>query len=162
MTSKEAPKHLAWHETMEMHELTAFQTNYLMKFKMCLGDIKDSELRALYTEAIKGLEMNLKELLQFFPEAPVGMRNLSEADMTAFYAAQLLIFAKTSVRNYAIAITETATPRLRDTLKKQLNNAIDLHAKVFHFMHARSLYPAYNLKQLLTNDVKNANKALSM
>lgn len=162
MTTKQAHKHLAWHETMELHELTAFQTNYLMKFKMCLDDIKDPELRGLYTEAIQGLELNLKELLQYYPEAPVGMRSLSDADLTAFYAAQLLIFAKTSVRNYAIAITETATPSLRATLKKQLNNAIDLHAKAFNFMYSRGLYPSYNLKQLLTNDVKNANKALSL
>ncbi|MEK4115416.1 spore coat protein [Paenibacillus sp. FSL W8-0919] len=129
---KHNPKHLAWHETLEMHELTAFQAN------------------------------NLKELLHYFPEAPVGTRKLSEADLTAYYAGHLLGFAKTSVRNYAIAITETATPSLRETLQKQLNKAIELHGKVYYFMYERGLYPSYNLKQLLSNDVKNANKAISL
>lgn len=34
-------KHLAWHETLEMHELAAFQANHLTAFKMHLPDIKD-------------------------------------------------------------------------------------------------------------------------
>ncbi|EHB48565.1 MULTISPECIES: spore coat protein [Paenibacillus] len=159
---KHNPKHLAWHETLEMHELTAFQANNLMGFKMALGDIQDPQLHSLYIEAIQGVENNLKELLQYFPEAPVGTRKLSEADLTAYYAGHLLGFAKTSVRNYAIAITETATPSLRETLQKQLNKAIELHGKVYYFMYERGLYPSYNLKQLLSNDVKNANKAISL
>lgn len=47
-----------------------------------------------------------------------------------FYAGDLLGLAKTSVRNYAIAITETATPRLREVLTRQINSAIQLHAQV--------------------------------
>lgn len=157
------PQHLAWHETMEMHELTAYQSNQLMHFKMALGEIKDPKLHALYTEAIKGVEMNLKELLQFYPEAPMASRSSMEGmDLTAFYAGQLLGFTKTSVRSYAIAITETATPKLREVFVKQLNNAIALHAKVFNFMYERGWYPAYNLNQLLANDVKNANKAINL
>lgn len=163
MPSKQNPEHLAWHETLEMHELTAYQSNNLMNFKMVLSDIKDPRLHALYIEAIKGVEMNLKELLQFYPEAPMYSRNSEDGmDLTAFYAGQLLGFAKTSVRSYAIAITETATPKLRETFVKQLNNAIVLHAKVFNFMYERGLYPAYNLNQLLANDVKNANKAINL
>ncbi|MGM1049228.1 MAG: spore coat protein [Bacillota bacterium] len=163
MPNKQAPPHLAWHETLEIHELTAYQSNNLMNFKMVVDDIKDAKLRALYVEAIKSVEMNLKELLQYFPEAPQCNRSsVGGVDMTAFYAAQLLGFAKTSVRTYAIAITETATPKLRETLVKQLNNAIVLHAKVFNFMYERGLYPSYNLNQLLANDVKNANTALSL
>lgn len=82
--------------------------------------------------------------------------------MTAFYAGQLLGFAKTAVRTYAIAITETATPQLRETLQKQLNNAIVLHGKIFYFMFEHGLYPAYDLPKLLSNDVETAKKALSL
>ena len=67
--------------------------------------------------------------------------------MTAFYAGQLLGFTKTAVRSYAIGITETATPQVRETLQKQLNAAIT----IFNFMLERGLY-----------DVAMANKALSL
>lgn len=66
------------------------------------------------------------------------------------------------VRSYAIAVTETATPSLREVLTKQLVAGIQLHANVFYFMLQRGYYPSYNLDQLLANDVQNAQKALSM
>ncbi|MCF2946445.1 spore coat protein [Paenibacillus tarimensis] len=154
--------HLAWHETLELHELTAFQSNCLMAFKMNVPDIKDPTLRALYAETIDTVENNLKELIQYVPKAPTIAHRSSADDLTGFYGGQLLIFAKTSVRNYAIAITETATPQLRETLTRQLNKAIELHAKAFYFMYERGFYPSYNLQKLLTNDVILAKKALSM
>ncbi|WIV20366.1 spore coat protein [Paenibacillus polygoni] len=82
--------------------------------------------------------------------------------MTAFQLGQLLGVLKTSVRNYAIAITETATPQVREMLKKHLNAGIDLHAKVFNYMLERGLYPSYDLPKLLQNDVKNAQTAVSL
>lgn len=160
---KTRPQHLAWHETMEMHELTAYQSNQLIHFKMVVDDVTNPQLKALYKEAIKSVEHNLKELLQYFPQAPQGTRNSSLGiDLTPFYAGQLLGFAKTAVRTYAIAITETATPKLRETLQRQLNAAIQLHAKVFYFMLENGYYPSYDLPKLLANDVANANKALSL
>jgi len=161
-SKKGHPAHLAWHETLEMHELTAFQANHLMAFKMHIGDVRDPQLKALYAEAIQSLEHNLKDLLQFYPQAPMATRKGAEGDLTAFYAGHLLGFAKTAVRNYAIAITETATPQLRETFQRHLNEAIALHGKVFYFMLERGLYPSYHLEQLLAGDVKNANQALSM
>jgi len=156
-------QHLAWHETMELHELTAFQSNQLTHFKMVVNDVKNPALQALYKEAIMAIEQNLKELLQYYPLAPQGNRNSgNDQDMTAFYAGQLLGFAKTSVRNYAIGITETATPQLRETLQKQLNGAIQLHGKVFYFMLEQGFYPSYDLPKLLANDVAMANKAISL
>lgn len=156
-------QHLAWHETMELHELTAFQSNQLIHFKMVVRDVKDPQLNALYVETIQAVEQNLQELLQYYPLAPTGVRkDTSGLDLTAFYAGQLLGFLKTAVRSYAIGITETATPLLRDTLQKQLNAAINLHAKVFNFMLERGMYPSYDLPKLLQNDVKTANQALSL
>lgn len=155
--------HLAWHETLELHELTAYQSNQLMMFKMVVGDVRDPQLHALYLEAIQSVEQNLKELLQYFPLAPQGQRQNSQGmDLTAFYAGQLLGFAKTAVRSYAIGITETATPQLRETLQKQLNGAIALHGKIYYFMLERGLYPSYDLPKLLASDVATANKALSL
>ncbi len=155
------PGHLAWHETLELHELIAFQSSSLIAFKKNMGEVHDPALRTLYGEAIHGVETNLQELLRFIPAAPAPVQQRNQ-DMNAFFAGNLLGFAKTSVRNYAIAITETATPQLRDTLQRQLHKAIQLHGKVFHYMYQRSYYPAYNLSELLAGDVKKAQKAIAM
>lgn len=155
-------QHLAWHETMELHETVAFQSNHLMAFKMHIAEVKDAGLRQLYHETIRSLEQNLKELLPYYQAAPTSELRTGTDDKTAFFAAHLLLFAKTAVRNYAIAITETATPSLCDTLVKQLNQAIQLHYKVFAFMQSKGLYPAYDLKLLLASDQKNAAEALKM
>lgn len=155
-------QHLAWHETLELHETVAFTANHLMAFKMNIAHVKNPELKQLYAETIQSLENNLKELTVFYPQAPVGeLRSSAQGDMTAFYAGQLLGFAKTAVRNYAVAITETATPSLRDVFQKQLNAAIQCHAKAFQFMLKHGYYPAYDLKTLLGNDQKMAAEALN-
>ena len=61
------PKTLAWHETLEMHELVAFQSIGLMKLKIGLNKIyKTQNLQRIYLQTIKELEANLKELLQFY------------------------------------------------------------------------------------------------
>ncbi|MEW9109585.1 MAG: spore coat protein [Cytobacillus gottheilii] len=154
--------HLAWHETLEIHELTAFQSIGLMKLKTAYGKVKDPALKELYEQAINGLSANIRELLEFYPLAPRDDDETDEIreDLLPFYAGDLLALFKTGVRNYSIAITETATPALRTVLKKHLNNAIDTHAKVFTYMYGKSFYPSYNLEKLLQNDVNLANKAL--
>lgn len=69
---------------------------------------------------------------------------------------------KTMVRNYSIAITETATPELREVLLKQLNGAVRWHEQVYNYMARRGLYPSYDLGKLLQGDVFRAQKAISM
>ncbi|AEP93127.1 MULTISPECIES: spore coat protein CotF [Bacillus] len=153
---------LAWHETLEMHELVAFQSNGLIKLKKMIREVKDPQLRQLYNVSIQGVEQNLRELLPFFPQAPHREDEEEERADNPFYSGDLLGFAKTSVRSYAIAITETATPQLRNVLVKQLNAAIQLHAQVYRYMYQHGYYPSYNLSELLKNDVRNANRAISM
>jgi len=156
-------KYLAWHETLEMHELVAFQTSQLVSFKKKLPTLQDAAIRALYAEGIAALENNLRELLAYYPKAPMLHRkDDDDVEIPGAESAQLLGVLKTSVRNYAIAITETATPELRATFVKHLTAAIALHAKVFYFMLERGYYPSYNLDQLLATDVKNAHAALSL
>ncbi|WP_062050913.1 spore coat protein [Bacillus sp. JCM 19034] len=155
-------QHLAWHETLEIHELVAFQSIGLMKLKKVYAEVTDPVLQQLYSEAINGLSTNIRELLEFYPMAPRTDENEDHTreDQLPFYAGDLLALFKTGVRNYAIAITETATPVLRNVLKQHLNRAIDTHAKVFHYMYGKSYYPSYDLERLLQNDVNLASKAL--
>jgi spore coat protein F len=156
------PNHLAWHETMELHELVALQTAQLVAFKKKLPSLQDPGLRTLYTETIQSLEHNIRELLYFYPLAPMVDQQRDIPELPGIESAHLLGCLKTNVRTYAIAITEAATPRLRDTFHKHLDQAIALHGRVFYFMYQRGYYPAYNLNLLLENDVKNARLALSL
>lgn len=156
------PRHLAWHETLEIHELVAFQSIGLMKLKQSFPEVTDPVLKNLYNEAIQGLSKNIQDLLKFYPLAPrTGLEDEEiREDLLPFYAGDLLALFKTGVRNYSIAITETATPALRNVLKQHLMAAIDTHAKVYSFMYSKGFYPSYQFDKLLQNDVNLANKAL--
>ncbi|PLS16758.1 spore coat protein [Bacillus sp. M6-12] len=154
------PKTLAWHETMELHELVALQSTFLYKLKKNVKMIREEELRALYVISIQALEKNIKELIMFYPAAP-GMEELRISEEEVFLASDLLGTAKVAVRNYAIAITETATPMLREVLTRHLVAAIKWHEQVFLYTYKKGIYPSYDLQQLLMNDLKLANAALA-
>lgn len=51
---------LAWHETLEMHELVAFQSNGLIKLKKMIREVKDPQLRQLYSVSIQAVETNAR------------------------------------------------------------------------------------------------------
>ncbi|MCP8969597.1 spore coat protein [Ectobacillus ponti] len=154
---------LAWHETLELGELIASQAHCLAKFKMVLPQIQDPELRSLYEFSIGALQGNLQELLGFLSSVePARGGDMMPSITDSFYAGDLLGAAKTAVRNYAIAITETATPELREIFLKQLNAAVRWHEKVFTYMAQRGLYPAYDLGKLLQVDVTLAQNAINM
>ncbi|WP_139070050.1 spore coat protein [Bacillus sp. FJAT-27225] len=155
---------LAWHETLEMHELVAFQSIGVMKMKIGIKKIAEAELREIYRRTIRDLEENLTELLQFYPSAPgYGSRDEDEfREDTTFYAGDLLAMSKTLVRNYGIGITEVATPQLRRTFQNHLTKAVKGHERIYNYMYQRGLYQSYDLGKLLQNDVTLARKAISM
>jgi spore coat protein F len=162
--SHEERKPLAWHETLELHEMVAFQSTGLMKLKMSINKVSDRELRELYRNCIMDLEGNLKELLRFYPSAP-GFQAREDEDVRediGFFAADLLALSKALVRNLSVAITETATPALRKTFTKQLTGAIHGHERIFNYMLKHGYYPAYDLGKLLGHDMEIAQKALRM
>lgn len=157
------PNHLAWHETLELHELVIFQSIGLMKVKTFIGEVKDTELRTIYEHTIKSLESNLEELLKFYSLTPRDEEPEDRKKLDAvFFSGELLTFSKAAVKNYAGAITETATPELREVFVRQMQGVIEIHTMVFDYMYKKGFYPAYDLEKLLKGDVKNANKALKM
>jgi spore coat protein F len=139
---------------------------------MQFANVLDPTLRGLYTEAIHGLEQDMRDLLPYYEKAPIPIMRSDNresdrptptgVDMTAFYARNLLGFFKSATRNYAAVITETATPSLREMFQRHLLTAIKMHTKVFNFMLERNYYPAYDLDRLLASDLRNAKAALSM
>lgn len=77
-------------------------------------------------------------------------------------ATDLLMSAKAGVRNYAVALTETATPGVRRTLKAQMQKAIDLHEKIANYMIENEMYHAYNIDEQVEHDLQKADMALEL
>lgn len=77
-------------------------------------------------------------------------------------ASDLLITAKAGVRNLAVAITETATPSVKKLLRRELDNAIDLHDKIAQYMIKNEMYHAYDLDEQMQHDLEKADIALKL
>ncbi|WP_134683970.1 spore coat protein [Brevibacillus migulae] len=74
-------------------------------------------------------------------------------------AMDLLISAKSAVRNYALAVTEAVTPEIKDTLIKHLEEAIDMHERVISYMMERGLYKPWEVSEQSQMDLQNMNTA---
>ncbi|MCT4781615.1 MULTISPECIES: spore coat protein [Exiguobacterium] len=74
-------------------------------------------------------------------------------------ATDLLVTAKSVVRAYAVAVTETATPEVRKVLVKQLNQAIEDHAEIAEYMIKHDMYMAYDIEKQLKHDKEKVEKA---
>lgn len=77
-------------------------------------------------------------------------------------ATDFLISAKAGVRNYAVAITETATPELKTALRAQLNDAIATHEKITAYMMAKGYYHPHDLSEQLQVDLTVGDTALNL
>lgn len=77
-------------------------------------------------------------------------------------ATELLVSAKATVRTYAVALTETASPEVRNVLKKQLDEAIDNHAKIANYMMKNGMYYAHDIKKQLEHDKEKIEKSLEL
>ncbi|ANY72451.1 spore coat protein [Paenibacillus ihbetae] len=74
----------------------------------------------------------------------------------SFLALDFLLSVKTGVRNYAFALSETATPEVRSVLRAQLDRAISLHEELSQLMIDKGwLHPVDTGKQYQL-DVKSA------
>ncbi|WP_088105463.1 spore coat protein [Halalkalibacter urbisdiaboli] len=77
-------------------------------------------------------------------------------------ATDILIAAKAEIKNYALAITEAATPEVRNTLTQQLEEAIQFHLTISTYMIDHGFYHPHNTKEQLTLDMKTAQTALNL
>ncbi|MBG9943752.1 spore coat protein [Brevibacillus formosus] len=77
-------------------------------------------------------------------------------------AMDFLISAKSGVRNYAMALTETGTPEIKATLTKHLEEAIDLHEKISLYMIERGWYHPWNVTEQIQLDQQNIQTALNL
>lgn len=90
---------------------------------------------------------------------PQGAEHMPEMADSGI-ALEFLLSIKTGIHTYAIALTETANPKLREALYRQMELSIDLHAEVSEMMMKKGwLYPQDIGKQVEL-DLKSADNAL--
>ncbi|WEG13257.1 spore coat protein [Pullulanibacillus sp. KACC 23026] len=77
-------------------------------------------------------------------------------------AMDLLNAAKSGVRNYAFAITESGTPEIKETLMRHLEEALDLHEQISNYLTKKGWYHAHEPNEQLILNLKNINTALNL
>jgi similar to spore coat protein len=61
-----------------------------------------------------------------------------------------------------MALTETASPEVRNILKKQLGDAINMHERIASYMINRGFYNAGNLQAQIQADIQASNTVMSL
>lgn len=93
-------------------------------------------------------------LLEYF----TGMKSLTDQ----IIAMDLLISAKSGVRNYAMALTEAGTPEIKEMLSRHLEEAIDLHEKISLYVMERGWYHPWNVGEQIRLDLQNIETAMKV
>jgi similar to spore coat protein len=131
---------------------SVFEANYAAR----RTDIDPTAAGAWYT-AIQSHGIG-DENMNIILEHLTGMNALTDQVI----AMDLLITAKSGVRNYAMAITEAATPEIKAVLSKQLDEAINLHEQMTMYMIERGLYHPWNVNEQIQLDLLNIQTALNV
>lgn len=77
-------------------------------------------------------------------------------------ATDFLIATKTGIKNYALAISETATPEVREILRRHLDDAIAAHEKITNYMIYEGYYYAYNPQEQFKVDMQTTDTTLNL
>ncbi|MCR8848213.1 spore coat protein [Rossellomorea sp. SC111] len=96
--------------------------------------------------------------MNFVVENLTGMKALTDQVV----AMDLLIAAKSGVRNYAMAVTESGSPEVKEMLTKHLEEALDLHEQISSYMVERGWYHAFDTNKQLDLNLKNIDTALQL
>lgn len=87
-----------------------------------------------------------------------GMPDLADS----MIAMEFLITAKIGVRNYAIALTEMASPPVRATVFNQLEEAITMYDRISDLMMKKGWLQPYQLSEQAALDIKSAETTLAI
>jgi similar to spore coat protein len=77
-------------------------------------------------------------------------------------AMDLLIAAKSGVRNYAMAVTEAGTPEIKEILIRHLEEALNMHEQISTYMAEKGWYHAWDTNEQISLDLNNINTALNL
>jgi len=96
--------------------------------------------------------------MNFLLERLTGLDKLTDQVV----AMDMLTAAKTAVRNYAVAVTEAATPEVHDMMRKHLFEAIDLHERLTNYLVANGWYHPHQTNEQIALDLKTMETALNL
>ncbi|WP_421378203.1 spore coat protein [Bacillus salacetis] len=96
--------------------------------------------------------------MNFVVENLTGMKALTDQVV----AMDLLIAAKSGVRNYAFAVTEAGSPEIKEVLTKHLEEALDLHEQISNYMVERGWYHTFDTNEQINLNLQNINTALQL
>jgi similar to spore coat protein len=91
-------------------------------------------------------------------EKLTGLNKMSDQVIATDY----LISAKSAVRNYAIALSETTSQEVRVILRKQLGDAIAAYEAISNYMMKKGFYNAYDLQEQYKMDMQVTETALKL
>lgn len=77
-------------------------------------------------------------------------------------ALDFLISAKSGVRNCAIALSEAATPAVRAILRNQLDQAIELHERIYSLMMEKKWFHPYDVNDQFHMDMEASQTAVKI
>jgi similar to spore coat protein len=77
-------------------------------------------------------------------------------------ATDLLLSAKTGIQNYAVALTETASPEIKAVLRKHLDEAVAAHEQITAYMVQNGFYHPYDIREQARIDIKNAETSINI
>ncbi|TDL82438.1 spore coat protein [Peribacillus frigoritolerans] len=87
-----------------------------------------------------------------------GMNALSDQVV----AMDMLISAKSGVRNYAMAVTEAGTPEIKEILTRHLVEALDFHEQLSAYIAEKGWYHAWDTNKQISLDLNNIETALNL
>jgi similar to spore coat protein len=93
-----------------------------------------------------------------FIEKITGMAPLTDQVI----ATDILMASKSEIKNYSLAITEAATPEVRNTLKLHLEDAMDFHEQISTYMINNGFYHPHDTSKQLQVDLQTAKSALNI
>lgn len=88
----------------------------------------------------------------------VGMGDLTEQVI----ATDFLISAKAGVQNYAVAISETVSPQVKEVLRRHLDTAINMHQDIFNYMAKKGYYTIHDPYEQIKIDLSATDTVLQI
>lgn len=92
------------------------------------------------------------------PGSAEGMPDKADAA----FALDFLLSVKNGIRNYSFALTETSSPEIRNTLFKQMEESMDLHAELSDLMISKGWLYSHDVGKQVELDLRSADMALDI
>lgn len=87
-----------------------------------------------------------------------GMPDLADSTI----ALDFLLAAKTGVRNCAFALSETASPEVRNVLRNQLESELNLHEEISNFMINKGWFHPLHINKQFQLDIESSQTAVEI